>query len=308
MQIYIIIILAIRKIMKQVYKITNIKNNKSYIGIVIARDKDYLKRFQEHMTGKGGVYLWNELKSGSATVEDFVVELLEEGNQDDLYFKTQEEFYIEYLGTLWPNGYNGNKGNYIVKTPEILQKARKTRFQNHQAGLHKSTGRSGMAIYRYPDGSIKKLSINHPDVLNNTVKHINYNPECKTRLLEQEIAEQKERNNGLTDKQVAWKVKIAKLAKQYPNLESWQHGREKFKERMAMKDFTEKEKELYYERRSKIVKANWDSMTPEQRLEKCGPGLRARNARKVCPHCGIETNLGNYTRWHGDNCKKASAT
>lgn len=25
---------------------------------------------------------------------------------------------------------------------------------------------------------------------------------------------------------------------------------------------------------------------------------------KVCPHCNKETNLGNYKRWHGDNCKK----
>lgn len=26
--------------------------------------------------------------------------------------------------------------------------------------------------------------------------------------------------------------------------------------------------------------------------------------RVLCEHCGIETNKGNYTRWHGDKCNK----
>jgi hypothetical protein len=25
--------------------------------------------------------------------------------------------------------------------------------------------------------------------------------------------------------------------------------------------------------------------------------------RKKCEYCGIETNIGNYVRWHGENCK-----
>ena len=25
--------------------------------------------------------------------------------------------------------------------------------------------------------------------------------------------------------------------------------------------------------------------------------------RIICPHCGKESNAGNYSRWHGDNCK-----
>lgn len=30
---------------------------------------------------------------------------------------------------------------------------------------------------------------------------------------------------------------------------------------------------------------------------------RTLNARKICEHCGKEMNIGNYNRWHGDNCK-----
>lgn len=25
--------------------------------------------------------------------------------------------------------------------------------------------------------------------------------------------------------------------------------------------------------------------------------------KETCPHCGIQTNLGNLNRWHGDRCK-----
>ena len=25
--------------------------------------------------------------------------------------------------------------------------------------------------------------------------------------------------------------------------------------------------------------------------------------KKTCPHCDLVVNAGNYTRWHGDNCK-----
>lgn len=291
--------------MKQIYKITNIKTNKSYIGIVIAEGKDYIKRFNEHMSGKGGVYLWDELQSGNSTIEDFIVELIEEGIQDDLYFKSKEEYYIGYFNTLYPNGYNGNKGNYIINTPITRAKANQTRIKNKKLGLHKPTGRPGFAIYRYSDGTIKKLPIDHPDVTNGIVKHINYDPECRTRKLQQDIQEQKEKNNGLTDKQLACSDKMKKIAKLYPKLESWQDGREKFRERMSKKEFTEKEKELYYKRRPDIVKQQWAKLSNEQKQDITKPGLDLMNTSYQCEHCGTVTNKGNYTRWHGSKCKKA---
>lgn len=32
--------------------------------------------------------------------------------------------------------------------------------------------------------------------------------------------------------------------------------------------------------------------------------LHLNSTKYTCPHCGNSTNLGNYKRWHGDNCKK----
>ena len=85
--------------MKQVYKITNLKNMKSYIGVSIAQTQTHMDRFELHMTGKGGVWIKKDLLEGLATRDDFIIELLEEGNEPDDYYKAQEEFYIEHFDT-----------------------------------------------------------------------------------------------------------------------------------------------------------------------------------------------------------------
>lgn len=36
---------------------------------------------------------------------------------------------------------------------------------------------------------------------------------------------------------------------------------------------------------------------------KVGENSPARKYRYVCPHCGKEAGCGQYSRWHGDNCK-----
>lgn len=90
------------------------------------------------------------------------------------------------------------------------------------------------------------------------------------------------------------------------DLRSWQQGREKFKKRMSNKDFTEKEKELYFKKRSGIVKNQWAKLSENEKEMRTDPGLQIMNSKFVCEHCMVETNSGNYHRWHGTNCKKAS--
>jgi len=288
--------------MKQIYKITNLKNSKSYIGISICADQNHMNRFDLHMTGKGGVWIKRDLDDGLATRDDFVIELLEEGTEPVEYYRSQEIYYIEYFNTLHPNGYNGNKGYYIVMTPELLEKAQQKRKQNFEAGLHKPYGKKGYANYRYSDGQVKYLPIDHLDVTNGIVKHINYNPLAKGRAIKQSKRDERVKNNGYTDAQLEFFDRIRELSKTFVNNDNWQKGRDKFRERMAQKDLTEAEL-LAIQARPEKTKQQWAAIDPDEKANRVSNGLTQMNTTITCPHCGQTTNKGNYTRWHGNNCK-----
>jgi hypothetical protein len=288
--------------MKQVYKITNLKNLKSYIGISICAEQNHMDRFEKHMTGKGGVWIKKDLETGMATRNDFVIEVLEEGDHPDEYYKIQEIYYIEQFDTLYPRGYNGNKGNYIVMTEEIIKKALETRRRNFEAGLHKPSGKKGHAIYRYPDGQIKHLAVDHEDVVNGIVKHINYNPNSKGRRISQVKAEQRLKNNGLTDAEVAAMPFFKRFGQRMVNDPNFWNGRKKLSERHARKEFTQAELEQYA-LRSDRVKEEWSHLDRDSRLQRTQSGLSVMNAAVTCEHCGTTTNKGNYKRWHGSKCK-----
>ena len=290
--------------MKQVYKITNIKNMKSYIGISICENQTHLDRFETHLNGKGGVWIKRDIESGAASKDDFVIELLEEGDEPDDWYRNLEIHYIEYFDTLYPKGYNGNKGNYIVMTPEIIQKMVEKKSLLRATGLHKRTGiLPGWSIWKYPNGELKWLPKDHDDVKSGLAKHMNDDPECKTRKHRAMIEEQKSRNNGYTDVQIAFFDRMKIISQDYKNHPNWIKGRQKMRERHAKKEFTEAELDLYHTRRPAIVKESWSHLSDEHRLLRTSAGRDLMNSRYICEMCGIETNKGNYTRWHGPNCK-----
>ena len=91
-----------------IYKITNILNNKVYIG----QAKDIKKRLQEHMKCGLGIdcpannKLYDAIKENG--LENFTFEVLEECPAEDLNKK--EKYYIEFYNSVsW--GYNSQYGN-----------------------------------------------------------------------------------------------------------------------------------------------------------------------------------------------------
>lgn len=98
--------------MGNIYKITNIKNNKIYIGQTTKSDIE--KRLQEHIresrmelrgTRKLTFLHFAILEWGS---ENFKIECLEECKNEEL--DEREQYYIEYFNTYMPNGYNMTVG------------------------------------------------------------------------------------------------------------------------------------------------------------------------------------------------------
>jgi group I intron endonuclease len=117
----------------EIYKITNIKNNKIYVGQCVShilnhkryRPYGHKKRFNTHVSEafsqkkNQSYYLNNAIKKHG--VENFMVEILEycELNHSD----EREFYYITNLNSLFPNGYNlKNGGSVFIHTDESKKK------------------------------------------------------------------------------------------------------------------------------------------------------------------------------------------
>lgn len=64
--------------------------------------------------------------------------------------------------------------------------------------------------------------------------------------------------------------------------------------------------EQIIERNRKISKAKielYSKMSIDDKIKLLSPALEASKARKICEFCGKSANTGNYSRWHGNNCK-----
>lgn len=117
----------------EIYKITNIKNNKIYVGQCVShilnhkkyRPYGHQKRFKTHVSEafsqkkNQSYYLNNAIKKHG--VENFMVEILEYcelKHSDD-----REFYYITNLNSLFPNGYNlKNGGSVFIHTDESKKK------------------------------------------------------------------------------------------------------------------------------------------------------------------------------------------
>lgn len=106
------------------YKIINIINNKSYFGIVFGKKQTPEKRFEQHMSGKGGklLYKYGVKKYGR---ENFKLEILEKGEIN--YIRNLE--VQNNQNNLYPIGYNGNVSHAMILTPQQRQQALKTRSE-----------------------------------------------------------------------------------------------------------------------------------------------------------------------------------
>lgn len=98
-----------------IYKITNIINNKSYIGQSI----DIERRFKEHKeSNRTSKYLRRAINKYG--LNNFTFEILEECDEKDLSEK--EKFWIKYYDSVPPKGYNLTKGGDGGNTFQYLSK------------------------------------------------------------------------------------------------------------------------------------------------------------------------------------------
>ena len=121
--------------MGYIYKITNIKNNKIYIGQTIKeRPTDrysqhrYLARHQEQE--KGTSYLHRAMANH---LDDFTFEIIEQLPNNQL--NEREQYWIQYYDCLIPKGYNitkGGDGSQGYSRPQSLEEREKRKQSNKQ--------------------------------------------------------------------------------------------------------------------------------------------------------------------------------
>ena len=102
-----------------IYKVTNRKNNKCYIGQSI----DIYKRWEEHKKEskeKTGNIFHDALYS---SLKDFDWEIIEEVSKGNL--NEREKFWIQYYNSIYPNGYNMTPGG----TGGCLEEKKKPVYQ-----------------------------------------------------------------------------------------------------------------------------------------------------------------------------------
>lgn len=111
-----------------IYKITNTKNNKCYIGLTINTAE---KRFKKHLSmvySNGCSALYSAFKKYS--IDNFIISTIEESDDRDKLM-VLESFYIDKFKTLSPMGYNlttgGENCNISNSTKEKIRNAMKGR-------------------------------------------------------------------------------------------------------------------------------------------------------------------------------------
>lgn len=57
---------------------------------------------------------------------------------------------------------------------------------------------------------------------------------------------------------------------------------------------------------SEAKKAEYALLSPSDKILLTSKATLAASRRIICPYCNKDANTGNYSRWHGDNCKMKS--
>ena len=165
--------------MGYIYKITNIKNNKIYIGQTIkTRPSD---RYSQHRylanhpeQEKGVSYLHRAMASDG--LDNFKFEVIEEIENQQL--NDREQYWIKYYNCVIPNGYNiteggsGTKGYsrpQSIKEREKRQKSNKDFYIEHPEAIEKARQRTtelwkNEEYRRKITEGNKKFYKEHPDI------------------------------------------------------------------------------------------------------------------------------------------------
>jgi hypothetical protein len=283
-----------------IYKITNVINGKIYVG----KDKyNNPKYFGSGLVLKQAIKLYG--------IENFKKELIEFCKSEEEY-NQREIYWIKQLNSFCPNGYNintgGKGGDNFTNNPnkeklaKIFSEMNKGRKASTETKLKMSLMRNG--VPQSPCGKIKCPHCDYEGDIRNMMRwHFNNCksikgikekrcPHCKVKTGKANHIIHYDNciKNPNVDLEKYFEIKnnymkyVCKERNYIPTEEHKKQNSLKLKGRKVSK----KTKKL----QKKSFKKRWKK-------------IKEQNIIYKCPHCDLETiSLGNYNRWHNDNCKK----
>lgn len=282
--------------MFKIYKITNIINNKIYIGYT---SKTLEERFKNHCKKTSGcIYISRAIQKYGKN--NFTIELLEESDNKDYIINERETYWINYFHSNDKDiGYNiglgGIGGDNISNNSnknEILQQISKSMKSLYEKEpLRKELIRERMKHFKHTEETKEKLSLAH--------KGEKKSEETKEKL--SLIA--KERFKNKENHPMYGKTHTEETKEKMKN--SWNYDKiqtleSREKRRIAMTG----KKISKWNEESKIKARHPKSEKGKENIRK-ELLRRKENAPELeCPYCHkISKDYLNMKRWHFENCK-----
>jgi hypothetical protein len=335
------------------------KNNDTviYCGAVIGKNKQPLDRFNEHIQGKGGKFLYEAIIKGNLDVSNIYIQVESYHRTYLETFEKERELILHHRTyNKWGSGYNGNCGGglfigkhtrcykfkenghcYLMPVDSTYQKTEIVDRVEDVVGISSQNWRSlsclktdikirscvmvgdlsGYKCLEFIKGLFGEdvaielllsiLEIKDFDVninwLNQFKKSFGKNGNQWCPVLSKISYYENKTYTLKCPESLRLKTSL-KLKGRCINVnEGWLKGRQNFRERVGKKQFTNAEIKGRV-RTTKAVIEDWKIKSKEERLNKTQSGRDAMNIQVECEHCKrIINGLGNYKRWHGDNCK-----
>ncbi len=285
-----------------IYKITNLFNGKIYVG----KDKYNNPKYMG-----SGLVLKQAIKLYG--IENFKKEVIQFCNSEDEYNK-QEIFWIKELNSFCPNGYNinvgGKGGDTFTHNPDKEKKdkvirmssgANRGRKLSDERKLQMSLMRLG--VPQKPCGKVKCPHCDYEGDIRNMVRwHFD---NCKSL-------------KGInTERCIHCKAIIKKCnhiihgdnCVKNPNvdMDKYLEIKNNYKKYIAKErryiPTESHRKNTSLSSKGRLVSEN-NKKESKARFIKMWEKIKKDNILYKCKHCGLETlSLGNYNRWHNDNCK-----
>lgn len=103
------------------------------------------------------------------------------------------------------------------------------------------------------------------------------------------------KSNWSDDKLDQWRSNLSKANKGNPKVIKANSER--------YNNLTDEQKVARAEKLSQSKRKLYENVSYDVKLKNAKNGLNKMREVVQCEHCGASMNIGNYKRWHGDNCK-----